>query len=154
MADEELTLSAYRADSSELFPRILDLHVDDGARIADVTHGTGVFWQDIDLEARNMELVTSDITAKTNDLFMVGDCRELPLQDNCLYSIILDPPYAEGFYRRNKDQLSGHGSHESFRDTYSGAREYEGAGRYHSAVLHTYFEGERKQSGCSVTMAC
>jgi len=143
-ADDELTLSAYRADSSELFPRILDLHVDDGARIADVTHGTGVFWQDIDLDARDMELVTSDITAKTDDLSMVGDCRAIPLQDNSLDCIILDPPYAEGFYRRNKDHMAGHGSHESFRDTYSGAREYEGAGRYHSAVLYTYFEGGKE----------
>ena len=40
--------------------------------------------------------------------------------------------------------MAGNGSHKSFRDTYSGTREYEGAGRYHSAVLHTYFEGGKE----------
>jgi len=143
-SDEDLTLSAYRADSSELFPKILDLHVEDGARIADVTHGTGVFWQDIDLESRGINLVTSDITPKREDLSWIGDCRTLPLKEDSLDCMILDPPYAEGFYRRNKDHMAGHGSHESFRDTYSGAREYDGSGKYHGAVLHTYFEGGKE----------
>lgn len=142
--DDDLILSASRADSSEFFPKILDLHVEDGARIADVTHGTGVFWQDIDLESRGMELVTSDITPKTDDLSIIGDCRALPLKNDSLDCMILDPPYAEGFYRRNKDHMAGHGSHESFRDTYSGAREYGGSGKYHKAVLHTYFEGGKE----------
>lgn len=147
MTDSEandLILSAYRADSSELFPRILDLHVEDSVRIADVTHGTGIFWRDIDLKSRDIELITSDITPKSDELSAIGDCRTLPIQDNSLDCMILDPPYAEGFYRRNKDQMAGHGSHQSFRDTYSGAREYEGAGKYHSAVLHTYFEGGKE----------
>ena len=140
-ADSDLTLSAYRADSSELFPRILDLHVEDGARIADVTHGTGVFWQDIDLSARDMELLTSDIKQKTDDLSMIGDCRALPLQDDSLDCMVLDPPYVEGYYRRNRDHMAGNGSHKSFRDTYSGGRAYDGAGKYHQAVLETYFAG-------------
>lgn len=140
-ADDELILSAYRADSSELFPKILDLHVDDGARIADTTHGTGVFWKNIDLESRGMELVTSDIKQKTDGLSMIGDCRALPLQDDSLDCMILDPPYAEGYYRRNQDHMAGNGSHKSFRDTYSGGRAYDGAGKYHQAVLETYFEG-------------
>lgn len=140
-SNEDLILSAYRADSSELFPRILDLHVEDEARIADVTHGTGVFWQDIDLDSRDMELVTSDIAPKTDTLSMIGDCRSLPIQDDSLDCMILDPPYAEGYYRRNRDQMAGKGSHKSFRDTYSGGRAYNGSNKYHQAVLHTYFEG-------------
>lgn len=143
-ADEELILSAYRSDSSELFPRILDLHVEDGSTIADVTHGTGIFWQQVDLEERDMELVTSDITQKTDELTFLGDCRELPLSADSLDCMVLDPPYAEGYYRRNDEQLAGNGSHETFRDTYAGHREYDGAGKYHQAVLHTYFEGGRE----------
>ena len=142
--DDDLTLSAYRADSSELFPKILDLHVDDGTRIADVTHGTGIFWQNIDLESRDMELVTSDITPKADDISVISDCRRLPFKKNSIDCMVLDPPYAEGFYRRNKDQMAGNDSHKSFRDTYSGTREYEGSGKYHGAVLHTYFEGGRE----------
>lgn len=143
-AGDDLTLSAYRADSSELFPKILDLHIENGSRIADVTHGSGVFWQDIDLDSRGMELVTADITPKTEDLSYIGDCRAVPLQDDSLDCMILDPPYTEGFYRRNKNHMAGHGSHESFRDTYSGIREYEGSGKYHEGVLHTYFEGGKE----------
>jgi len=143
-ADDELILSAYRADSSELFPQILDLHVPNGTLIADVTHGTGVFWQQVDLESRNMKLITSDITQKADSLSTLGDCRALPFQEDSLDCMVLDPPYAEGYYRRNKEQLAGNGSHESFRTTYAGHREYDGAGKYHQAVLDTYFEGGRE----------
>lgn len=140
-AEDDLILSAYEADSSELFPKILDLHVEDGARIADTTHGTGIFWQNVDLEDRNMNLVTSDIKQKTDDLSIVGDCRALPIQDDSLDCMVLDPPYAEGYYRRNQDHMAGNGSHKTFRDTYSGGRVYDGAGKYHQAVLETYFAG-------------
>lgn len=142
--EDELILSAYRADSSELFPRILDLHVDDGIRIADVTHGRGIFWQNVDLEGRQMELYTSDIRQKTEDLTILGDCRALPYKDSSLDCLILDPPYAEGYYRRNKEQLAGNGSHRKFREAYSVGREYTGAGKYHQAVLDTYFEGGKE----------
>jgi len=144
MTDKDLILSAYQADSSELFPRILDLHVDEGARIADVTHGTGVFWQNVDTDERNLELITSDIERKTDDLTVLGDCRSLPFDSNSLDCMVLDPPYAEGYYRRNKEQLAGNGSHESFRETYAGHREYDGAGKYHRAVLDSYFDGGRE----------
>lgn len=142
--DDDLTLSAYRSDSSELFPRILDLHVDDGVRIADVTHGRGVFWQDVDLEDREMELVTSDIRTKTDQLTLIGDCRSLPYKADSLDCLILDPPYAEGYYRRNADHLAGNGSHRKFRDAYSVGEEYTGAGKYHQAVLDIYFEGGKE----------
>ena len=142
--DADLILSTYRADSSELFPKILDLHLEKGGRFADVTHGTGVFWQEIDLNSRGIELITADVTPKTDDLSWIGDCRALPLKDDSLDCMILDPPYAEGFYRRNEDHMAGHGSHESFRDTYSGFREYHGADKYHGAVLDTYFAGGRE----------
>ena len=139
--EEKLILSAYEADSSELFPKILDLHVEDGARIADCIHGRGVFWRNVDLEKRDFTLYTSDIVQKTDSLTMLGDCRALPLQKNSLDCMVLDPPYAEGYYRRNREQLAGNGSYESFRQAYSNEQEYDGAGKYHQAVLHSYFEG-------------
>lgn len=137
---DELILSAYRADSSELFPRILDLHVDKGTRVADVTHGQGIFWKNVNLGNRQIELYTSDIQQKHDDLTLLGDCRALPFKDDSLDCLILDPPYAEGYYRRIKEQLAGKGSHRKFREAYSICRAYDGAGKYHQAVLDTYFE--------------
>lgn len=144
ISKDDLILSAYQADSSELFPLILDLHVEDHVRVADVTHGKGVFWQNVDLDDRNIELLTSDIEQKTTDLTLQGDCRKLPYTDNSLDCVILDPPYAEGYFRGHRGQLAGNGSHRKFREAYSGEREHTGAGKYHQAVLDMYFEGGKE----------
>jgi hypothetical protein len=138
--EEELILSAYVARNSEVLPKVLNLHVEDGATIADVTWGKGVFWKDVD--TGNYELYASDLDPKKSPSGYPVDCRNLPYEHNSLDVVVLDPPYAEGFFRRNKDQLAGgDGSHEQFRKNYSNGEVLDTNGsKYHQAVLDLYCE--------------
>lgn len=131
-----LVVSAYVAGNAEVFPLILDLHVPKGARIADVTYGKGVFWRNIPRD--KYELHASDIADGV-------DCRNLPYEDDSMDCVVLDPPYMEGFYRRQNSQKAGSGTHNSFRDAYSNGDErnedkkHKGAPKYHAAVTDMYF---------------
>jgi tRNA G10 N-methylase Trm11 len=137
--DEELVLSAYVARNSEVFPKVLGLHVDEGAKIADVTWGKGVFWKDVNLS--NYEVYASDLDPDKTPSGYSVDCRNLPYEDNSFDVIVLDPPYAEGFFRRNKDMLAGGGSHSTFRENYSNGEVLDTKGsKYHQAVLDLYCE--------------
>jgi len=137
--EEELTLSAYVARNNEVFPKVLDLHVEDGAKMLDVTWGKGVFWQDVDLG--NFEVYGSDLDPEKSPAGYSVDCRNLPFEDNSFDVIVLDPPYAEGFFRRNKDMMAGDGSHSTFRDHYSNGEVLDTKGsKYHQAVLDLYCE--------------
>ena len=40
-----LVQSAHVGGNADIFPQILALHVLEGSTIADVTYGTGIFWQ-------------------------------------------------------------------------------------------------------------
>ena len=44
----ELVRSAYPGTNDEVFPRVLRLHVEPGARVTEVTFGRGVFWKRVD----------------------------------------------------------------------------------------------------------
>lgn len=129
----DLIFSAYVQNNEELFPKILQLYVPEGSNIADVTFGKGVFWKKVDLEKYN--LFPSDIQTGI-------DCRQLPYEDACMDCVVIDPPYMEGFYRRNKDHLAGNGAFAAFREHYSDGSVYEqkeGAPKYHDAVLDMYY---------------
>src|SRR2546423_1658200 len=89
----DLLLTAHRGTNAKLFPRILRLHVPEGATIADVTYGTGIFWREVDLS--KYKLLATDLTTGV-------DCRHLPYEDGSLECVVLDPPYMEGLLRRNK----------------------------------------------------
>lgn len=137
--DEELVVSSYVARNNEVFPRVLNLHVEEGASIADVTWGKGVFWKDVDLS--RYEVYASDLDPDKTPSGNSVDCRNLPYEDNSLDVVVLDPPYAEGYYRRNKDMLAGKGSHASFRDSYSNGQVLDTNGnKYHQAVLDVYLK--------------
>jgi len=138
--DEELILSAHVARNNEVFPKVLALHVEEGATIADVTWGKGVFWKDVDLS--NYEVYASDLDPEKSPSGYSVDCRNLPYEDNSLDVVVLDPPYAEGFFRRNKDMLAGgDGSHEQFRENYSNGEVLDTNGsKYHQAVLDVYYK--------------
>ena len=41
----DVIFSSYQSGNSDVFPNILALHVPEGATIADVTYGKGVFWR-------------------------------------------------------------------------------------------------------------
>lgn len=130
VATTDLVLSAYTADNSEVFPKILNLWVQEGSVIADVTYGKGVFWKNID---------TSKYTFLPSDIKTGVDARHLPYPDNHLDAAVLDPPYMEGLYRQNDDSLAGAGSHESFRNYYSNSQATtDRTLKYHDKVIDMY----------------
>ena len=80
----ELILTAKVGDSSDLFPDILALYVSEGATVADVTYGRGVFWKNID--APKYKLLASDLKNGV-------DARQLPYQDSSIDAVVFDPPF-------------------------------------------------------------
>ncbi|MBI3934459.1 MAG: site-specific DNA-methyltransferase [Acidobacteria bacterium] len=127
-----VVLSAHIGENSEIFPKILELHVPKGSKVADVTYGRGIFWKNISPE--DYKLLGSDITTGV-------DCRNLPYEDTSLDCVVFDPPYMEGLYRRRKGHLAGSGSHAAFRETYSNGDETTTGPKWHGAVLDMYFRG-------------
>jgi len=130
-----VVLSAYVGDNSQVFPKILELHVPKGSTIADVTYGSGIFWKNVKLDA--YRLFRSDIKNGV-------DCRDLPYWDSSLDCVVLDPPYMEGLYRKEKGHLAGSGSHAAFRKTYSNGEATENGPKWHGAVLDMYFKAGRE----------
>lgn len=132
VATSNVAMSAHISGNAEVFPQILDLHVPDGAKIADVTYGTGVFWKKVDLT--RYELLPSDIA---NGI----DCRALPYENESLDAIVIDPPYMEGLLRTKKDHKAGSGSHSAFREYYSNGDEVNHDGpKWHGAVSDLYYK--------------
>jgi hypothetical protein len=127
----DVIMSSHMTDNSEVFPHILDLFVAPGSRIADVTYGTGVFWRRVD---------TSQYDFLPSDLKTGVDCRELPYDDASLDALVFDPPYMEGFYRRQEDHLAGDGSHSAFRRYYSNGQPstHHQNLKYHDRVVDMY----------------
>jgi tRNA G10 N-methylase Trm11 len=124
-------MSASVAGNASVFPDVLALHVPDGAVIADVTYGKGVFWQQVDPDR---------YTVLVSDLQTGVDATALPYGDDSLDALVLDPPYMEGLFRRNVDHLAGGGSHAAFREHYSNGQATNGDGpRWHDAVLDLYY---------------
>jgi hypothetical protein len=131
IATADVVLSAHAGGNAALFPRILALHVPPGATIADVTHGQGVFWQQVP-EGR-YRLLASDLATGT-------DCRALPYAADSIDALVLDPPYMEGLLRPAQATRGGQGSHGALRSYYAAGGEgaAPGGGRWHQAVLDLY----------------
>lgn len=123
-------MSAFVGNNADIFPEILELHVPDGAKIADVTYGKGVFWRKVDL---------SRYTLIPSDLADGIDCRNLPYESDSLDAIVIDPPYMEGLLRSNKDHKAGGGSHSAFREYYSNGDEVSEGPKWHAAVSDLYY---------------
>ncbi|MDI9348682.1 MAG: DNA methyltransferase [Candidatus Symbiobacter sp.] len=136
ISTSNVVMSAHNCGNAEVFPQILALHVPIGAKIADVTYGTGVFWKNVD--RRQYHLVTSDIAEGI-------DCRALPYDDASFDAIVIDPPYMEGLLRSEKLHKAGGGSHISFRNYYSNGNEQNGDGpKWHAAVTDLYCKAGRE----------
>jgi len=135
----DLVLSAHVAGNAAVFPHVLKLHVPEGSRIADVTWGQGVFWNNVDMS--KYTVVPSDIAAGI-------DCRHLPYADASLDCVVLDPPYMEGFYREDQEHKAGSGTHQSFSTAYSNGTEvdtkYKGTRKWHGAVVDMYLDASRE----------
>lgn len=128
----DLVVSAYLAGNADVFPKILDLHVPEGSIVADVTWGKGVFWRNVP-EGKYKVLAT--------DISMGVDCRKLPYEDGAIDCVILDPPYMEGFYRKENSHKAGSGTHSAFSDAYSNGDEVNvGTKKWHAAVTDMYFK--------------
>ncbi len=137
----DLILSAYVGGNADIFPQILALHVPPGSVIADVTYGKGVFWQNVP---------PGQYTVKATDIADGIDCRRLPYADESIGCVVLDPPYMEGFYRKENSQKAGSGSHTSFRSAYANGDEVngqtrkKGTAKWHAAVTDMYFRAGRE----------
>ena len=129
----DLVFSAYIRNNEEIFPLILSLYVPAGSEIADVTYGKGVFWKRVN---------QSDYILHFSDIKTGIDCRNLPYDSQSMDCVVIDPPYMEGFYRRNHSHLAGNGTFSSFREAYSDGSIYaqkNNAPKYHDAVLDMYY---------------
>lgn len=141
-ATTDVVRSAHVGKNAELFAEIMALHVPPGSKVADVTFGKGAFWRSIDHET--YDLLACDIALDVNNpnplaWYIDGvDCRSLPLDDDSLDCVVLDPPYMEGLFRRKPEQMAGSGSHASFRQAYSDGNATEGGPKYHDAVIDLY----------------
>lgn len=145
----DLVPSARVGKNAEQFAEIAQIHIPAGSRIADVTFGLGTFWRNIDLAANHYELHASDLEAgpklangiRVECYTAPVDCRALPYQAASFDCIVLDPPYAEGYFRRETSQRAGSGSHSTFAAAYSHAgvhRPEPGEPKYHEAVVDLY----------------
>lgn len=82
-----MILTGHTGTNADIFPAVLQMYVEAGSVVADVTYGKGVFWKSIP-EGR-YELLKSDL--------MDGiDFRRLPYADTSVDALVLDPPYMHG----------------------------------------------------------
>jgi hypothetical protein len=129
VATSQLVCTAHLGTNDALFPSILSLHVPDGATIADVTYGKGIFWKHV--PPGKYKLLATDLKTGV-------DCRALPYEPASIDCLVLDPPYMEGLFRRAKRHLAGSGTYSAFRTTYSNGQRTDGGPKYHAAVLDLY----------------
>ncbi len=141
LATSDLVMSAYVDGNENVFPHVLDLHVPKGSKIADVTWGRGVFWKKVPKE--DYDVIGTDISKGV-------DFRNLPYQNESLDCVVLDPPYMEGFYRKNNDHKAGSGSYKGLADAYSNGDEvnsdtkHTGTKKWHAAVTDMYFKASQE----------
>lgn len=127
----DLIFSANVGTNADVFPTILALHVPNGAVIADVTYGQGIFWRNVPKDKYILH---------ATDIKNGIDCRALPYEETSIDCVVLDPPYMEGLFRRDSGQLAGAGTYKPFRSTYSNGKATPDEGpKYHDAVLDLYF---------------
>ena len=124
VATNGLVFSAHTGGNESVFPRILSLYVPEGATVADVTCGEGVFWRHVPKD-RYVRLAT-DIRTGT-------DCRDLPYDDGRIDCVVLDPPYM------HTPGGSAHTVHTAFERHYrNNGTGNKTAKKYHDAVLSLY----------------
>lgn len=129
-ATSDVVMSATVGGNADVFPDILRMHVPKGATVADVTYGKGVFWQ---------RVPTGEYVLLASDLQTGTDATALPYEDESLDALVLDPPYMEGLFRRDRSHMAGSGTHAAFRQHYSDGQATNGNGpKWHDAVIDLY----------------
>lgn len=126
VSTNKLVFGARVGNSDELFPQILDLYLECGSKVADVTYGRGVFW-------RNVPSGKYDL--RPTDLQTGVDCRDLPYSNGEIDCVVLDPPYM------HTPGGTAHVNHQNYEHYYrnNGTNGKRGL-KYHEAVLALYFE--------------
>jgi len=76
-------------DQIEIINNIINLHLNDNKIDCDPTYSTGVFYKN---DIINEPKYKFDIKPQIKDV-KKADCRNLPLKDNSINSIIFDPPF-------------------------------------------------------------
>lgn len=127
----DLILSAHQAHNEVVFKKVLDLHIEWGSVVADVTFNQGTFWKQVPHDAYT--ILATDINPKYSPYCEAGvDYSELPYEDNEIDAVVLDPPYAGGFYSPSKAEEEEYWIKERYGN---------GSKRglvYHEAVLNEY----------------
>ncbi len=117
-------LSAYVESNASVFPKILELYVTQGSRVADVTFGKGAFWRNI--PKGQYQLFATDLLTGT-------DCRNLPYEDAFVDCVVLDPPYM------HSPGGTAHTKHNAFEQHYrNNGSGLQTDSKYHEAVLDLY----------------
>jgi tRNA G10 N-methylase Trm11 len=130
VSTNNLILSAHIGTNEQLFPAVLELYVPEGARVADVTYGHGVFWRRVD--KKKYLLLKSDILDGI-------DCRNLPYEARSLDCVVLDPPYM------HTPGGTAHVGHQNFESYYKNNITGNGTEKkYHEAVLDLYFSAGKE----------
>ena len=76
-------------DNSEIIKSILELHVPNHKIDCDPTYSKGIFYKNSGIEAPHFKF---DLMPQTDDTIK-ADCRDLPLSDGSIDSIMFDPPF-------------------------------------------------------------
>jgi hypothetical protein len=114
--------------SAEIFPSILDLYVEPGARIADVTYGRGVFWRKV---PEGMYDLTATDSMEDGVYF-----QSLPYEDESFDVVVFDPPYMARGGGFNKGGGTGRRYHNTKRDQHLVLKDYsEGAEEAHRVLV-------------------
>lgn len=126
----DLVVSAHVDGNDAVFPKILELYVQLGSVVADVTYGKGVFWRCVP---------EGLFKVKATDIQMGIDCRNLPYGNGEIDCVVLDPPYM------HTPGGTAHQAHEAFESYYSN----NGSGgqtekKYHEAVLELYLDAGKE----------
>ena len=129
-ATNDLVLSASTDGNDRVFPRILDLYVNPGSVVADVTYGKGVFWRHVPED--RYDLMATDIQSGT-------DCRDLPYSAGEIDCVVFDPPYM------HSPGGTAHEVHTPFEAHYrNNGSGNQTESKYHEAVLDLYRDGGRE----------
>lgn len=123
--------SAHSGTNADLIAEVCRLYAPPGARIADVTYGTGRFWRKTDLAGYTF--LASDLEPQAPGV-LAADFTALPYADGCMDVVVLDPPYVHSPGRRaDRGQYAATTTRYNSRATI--------AGQYHGDIMSLYRDG-------------
>lgn len=128
-ANGRIIVTAYKGYNSVPFANILKLYVPVGAKVADVTHGRGMFWAHVDRS--KYEVFATDISEGV-------DLRSLPYSDCSIDAVVLDPPYMHvttGTAYKMKTNMAS---------LYKVNMPHHPTERGHKALMKLYLDGARE----------